>query len=308
SGASSNLFSSTGTSYGATGGANAASASVLSRAIDGAASAMTATTTNRNAIGAAAEQISENFRQQMVPLHNGEAVVQLKSAYTPGSAEIVATKGAQGQRTEGSTYIGMVPELRTPILVGVGGLSFGHSAPEIGPFNENVSVERRAQFFYRSAVAGTNLLTMAYSSQSPLNRTNGYDRMFDLDPTNQQYLLFGDSSTRFYNAQSNSRLYARIDHGLSYLMFGDLRADAAQPAIDTSLTSFERSITGVKLHLEDHTGSSLSLTGARPDTAYARDIFPGNTLGLITLSYQNVLPGSEVITLERATAAIPPSS
>ena len=40
------------------------------------------------------------------------------------------------------------------------------------------------------------------------------------------------------------------------------------------------------------------MTGARPDTAYARDVFPGNSLGLIALSHQSVLPGSEVITIE----------
>ena len=75
---------------------------------------------------------------------------------------------------------------------------------------------------------------MAYSSQSPLNRTSGYDQMFNMDATNQQYIVFGDSSTRFYNAQSNSRLYARIDHGLSYVMFGDLSGGLNQPRLTTT--------------------------------------------------------------------------
>jgi hypothetical protein len=131
-----------------------------------------------------------------------------------------------------------------------------------------------------------------------LNDTSGYNRMFEMDPTNQQYLLFGDSSSRSYNALSNSRVYARVDHGLSYLMFGDLRADAARPDTDASLTGFERSITGLKLHLENRSGAVISLTGARPNSAFARDVFPGNSLGLITLSHSAVLVGSEVVTLE----------
>ena len=46
-----------------------------------------------------------------------------------------------------------------------------------------------------------------------------------LDPLDRAYPIFGDSSTRFEDAQSNSKLYARFDRGNSYAMFGDMESD-----------------------------------------------------------------------------------
>ena len=67
-----------------------------------------------------------------------------------GNAEITATVDdvSGAHMVEGRTYVAFVPELRSPILVGMGELSFGRSAPEIASFDEAGSVERRAQFFY----------------------------------------------------------------------------------------------------------------------------------------------------------------
>ena len=239
----------------------------------------------------------ENGQQQTLELRGGSATAWLRSSEQTGSAQIVAASGDSAAKVEGRASVAMVPELRSPILAGVGELSFGSAAPEMTLFNNSGDFERRTQFFYSGRLLSSNLLTLAYSSNSPLNRTSGYDQMFNMDATNQQYVVFGDSSARFYYAQSNSHLYARIDHRLSYIMFGDLSGNLQRQQTD-SLTNFDRSITGLKVHLEDRRGNSLSVTGARPETAYARDVFPGNALGLIALSHQAVLPGSEVVTLE----------
>jgi uncharacterized repeat protein (TIGR01451 family) len=287
----------------------AAGSSVLSQAITGSMAGLAtagapatgtagAASLSNSVEGRTTEPPQGNSGPRSLSLKRGEATLRLQSSYIPGSAEISAYADDSGNRIESHAYVAMTPELRRPILVAVGELSFGHAAPEQALFNESGMVERRTQFFYRGTAFGSNAVTFAYSSHSPLNDTSGYNRMFEMDPTNQQYLLFGDSSTRSYNALSNSRVYARIDHRLSYLMFGDLRADAARPDTDASLTSFERSITGLKLHLENRSGAVISLTGARPNSAFARDVFPGNSLGLITLSHSAVLVGSQVVTLE----------
>src|SRR6185295_15932749 len=99
---------------------------------------------------------------------------------------------------------------------------------------------------------------------------------------------------RFEEAQSNSRLYARLDRGPSYAMFGDFDADMNGLA----LAGYSRKLTGVKVHLEDEGGSFITLTGARPGTAFARDVIPGGSLSLVQLSYGEVLAGSETVTLE----------
>ena len=130
--------------------------------------------------------------------------------------------------------------------------------------------------------------------QRPINRTAGRDRLFQLDPLDRVYPLFGDSSTRFEAAQSNSKLYARLDRKRSYAMFGDYDADMN----DLSLTGYGRKLTGVKVHLENSGGDFVTVTGARPDTAFTRDVFPAGSLSLMRLSHAEILPGSETVTLE----------
>ena len=76
-------------------------------------------------------------------------------------------------------------------------------------------------------------------------------------------------------------------------MFGDFEADMNAP-----LLGYGRKLTGVKLHLENSSGDAITLTGARPDTAFARDVFPAGSLGLMQLSNAEILPGSENVILE----------
>ena len=52
------------------------------------------------------------------------------------------------------------------------------------------------------------------------------------------------------------------------------------------------------MHLENARGDSITLTGARPDTAFARDVFPGGSFGFLQLSQLGILPGSESVVLE----------
>ena len=119
------------------------------------------------------------------------------------------------------------------------------------------------------------------------------DRLFQLDPLERVYPLFGDSSTRFEAAPSNSKVYARIDHKRSFAMFGDFETD-----MDAPLSGYARKLTGVKAHLENSRGDFVTVTGARPDTAFARDVFAAGALGIIQLSNTDILPGSETVMLE----------
>jgi hypothetical protein len=76
-------------------------------------------------------------------------------------------------------------------------------------------------------------------------------------------------------------------------MFGDF-----DTGMDAPLSGYSRKLTGVQAHLENSQGDFITVTGARPDTAFARDVFPGGTLGIMQLSSAEILPGSEIVTLE----------
>jgi uncharacterized repeat protein (TIGR01451 family) len=236
-------------------------------------------------------QGDESSSEQIVPLVGGEGRAVLVADNAPGSAEIRATTGAVKAERE----IRVTPEVRPSILVGLGEMTFGAAAPELSGAESEASVRSRLAFFYRGQfLSAKNLLTLAYDSNRPINRTAGRDRLFQFDPLDRAYPLFGDSSTRFEDAQTNSKLYARLDRGRSYFLFGDFESENRH----SGLASYTRKLTGVKVHLENSKGDYISLTGARPDTAFARDVFPGGALGFARLSHAEILPGSETLVIE----------
>jgi uncharacterized repeat protein (TIGR01451 family) len=228
--------------------------------------------------------------QIIVPLVQGEAIVQLVASGAPGEAKLHAQMG----QTEAEARVRITPELRPTILVGLAEMTVGQSLPEVNLRGEEGHIRNRLSFFYSGPIGEKNLLTLSYDTQRPINRTAGRDRIFQLDPLDRVYPLFGDSSTRYEGAQSNSKLYARLDRNRSYAMFGDFEADLE----GLTLLGYARKLTGVKVHLENSTGDFVSVTGARPDTAFARDVFPAGGLGLLRLSHGEILPGSETVVLE----------
>jgi trimeric autotransporter adhesin len=227
--------------------------------------------------------------QQVVSLVGGEGRVLFVAGSAPGAAVIEATTGA----AEGRREVRVTPEVRPSILVGLAELTVGAQQPELSDADERRARSRLA-FFYRGRVLGKNLLTLAYDSNRALNRVGRGDRLFQYDPLERAYPLFGDSSTRADDAESNSKLYLRLDRGRSYFLFGDFETDNA----DAGLASYTRKLTGAKLHLENSAGDFVSVTGARPDTAFARDVFPGGSFAFARLSRAEVLPGSETVTIE----------
>ena len=222
-------------------------------------------------------------------MENGEVALKLISSGAPGEARLRATTG----QAEAESLVRVTAEMRPRILVGMAEMSFGKGIPEVGLRREQGNFRSRLSFFFSGRLFGDNMLTLSYDSQRPINRTTGRDRLFQLDPNDRAYPLFGDSSTRFEAAQTNSKLYARIDHKRSYAMFGDFETEMNAP-----LMGYNRNLTGVKVHLENAAGDSITLTGARPDTAFARDVFPAGGLGILQLSNAEILTGSENVVLE----------
>lgn len=236
------------------------------------------------------DKVPDTQARVVVMLSRGQAYVRLLSSGSPGEAKLHASMG----QNEALSSVRIMPEVRTPILVGIGELTFGQSIPELNLQGDQGHSRRRFGFYYSGRILEDTLLTLTYDSQRPINRTAGRDRLFQSDPLDRVYPVFGDSSTRFESAQSNSKLYARVDRNRSYAMFGDFESDLQ----DLSLAGYSRKLTGVKIHLEDSHGNFASVTGARPDTAFARDVFPAGMLSLLKLSNAEILPGSESVVLE----------
>jgi uncharacterized repeat protein (TIGR01451 family) len=235
-------------------------------------------------------QEKQSRTQLVVPMENGEASVRLIGPGQTGDARLHVVAG----KLELESIVRILPEQRPRILLGLAEMSFGSSIPEVGLRGEQGNRRNRLSLFYSGKLWGENSLTLSYDSQRPINRTTGRNRLFQLDPLNRAYPLFGDSSTHYEAAQSNSKLFARIDHKRSYLMFGDLDADMNE----VPLAGYTRKLTGVKLRLENSNGDFITVTGARPDTSFARDVFPAGGLSIIHLTHSEILQGSETVAVE----------
>jgi uncharacterized repeat protein (TIGR01451 family) len=226
----------------------------------------------------------------VLPLEKGEARVRLIGSGETGDARLRVLTG----QLEAESLVRVISEMRPTIMVGLAEMSFGNAIPEVGLRGEQGNSRNRISLFYSGRLWGANSLTLAYDSQRPINRTTGHDRLFQFDSLDRVYPLYGDSSVRYEAAQSNSKLYARVDHNRSYAMFGDLDADMEELA----LGGYTRKLTGVKLRLENSGSDFLTLTGARPDTSFAREVFPAGGLSLMRLAHGDILQGSETVALE----------
>ncbi|HEY0170274.1 MAG TPA: hypothetical protein VGB98_04420, partial [Pyrinomonadaceae bacterium] len=238
---------------------------------------------------------AEVNQQSAVRLVGGVARVQFVAPDAPGTARLAANTGEAAASAE----ILFRPEDSAPrMMVGYGNLTIGRAAPVMGLRGVDETVRGSMQFFYKGRLWRDNLLTLSYDSQRPLQRLDAQDRQFQLDPLDNTYLVFGDSSTRFNSAPSNSKLYARLDFsrslGRSYALFGDFVPETR----GVELAVYNRKLTGVQLHFENSRGDFVSVGGARPSSSYGRDVFPGGVFGLVRLSSSRVIPGSETVTLE----------
>ncbi|HEY0076877.1 MAG TPA: carboxypeptidase regulatory-like domain-containing protein, partial [Abditibacteriaceae bacterium] len=146
-------------------------------------------------------------------IEKGRAEFQLLAPPEPGDSPIEVSSGALASEAT----VGFVPELRPLIMGGVveGKLSLGSLGRRGGVSDvfedelrrlsggDSALLGGRSAFFLKGRVGKDKLLTLRYESQR-----NNDDRLFrDIQP-DRFYPIYGDSSIKGFDAQSNSRLYA----------------------------------------------------------------------------------------------------
>ena len=146
----------------------------------------------------------------------------------------------------------------------------------------------RAAVFLKGKVKGEYLLTMAYDSDKETR-----ERLFrDIQP-DEFYPVYGDSSTRNFDAQSTSKLYVRVDKDKSWLLYGDFTTQS--PTSARKLGVYSRSLTGVKEHFENE-NVVVNAFASRDSTRQVVDEIPANgTSGPYRLTTANALENSEKV-------------
>src|SRR4029453_12548739 len=186
------------------------------------------------------------------------------------------------------------------LLIALGEISFGAAAPEFELFARTGDTWGYGSLFIQTPVGSPKTrLTLAYDTHRHLNGTTRRERLFELDPNDRLYPVFGDTSRRQEFATSNAKFFGRLERGSSYVMYGDLIGDLPSSATDGGRwSSYQRHLTGAEVRVANARGTGVTVRAAEPTTSYAREVFSGSVMGLLPLTHARVRPGTETIAVE----------
>ncbi|BAZ15241.1 hypothetical protein NIES4071_71130 [Calothrix sp. NIES-4071] len=203
------------------------------------------------------------------------------------------------------------PSLATGIInlrIGPGGTDYwGSFSDFLNPskIDDGTTVDFKASVFATGRV-GEWLFTGAFNSYRPLNQDcEGRNRLFgSIQFCEQQYPVYGDSSTMTPTTPSIDSVYARFERTPSipgaepdFLMWGDYNTEEFS-RISQLYTATSRQLHGLKLN---YNFGSLQITGmyANNIEGFQRDTFvPNGTSGNYFLSRRLLVPGSETVYVE----------
>jgi hypothetical protein len=213
------------------------------------------------------------------------------------------------------TQVEFITNLRPSLVSGVINLRIGQSGTDFwGPRREFLNpdlIDDGTEFDLSGAVFATGrvgewLFTGAYNSARPLNETcEGITRLFRGPQfCEQQYPVYGDSSTVDYLTPSTDSVYLRFERTSpvlgaepDYVMWGDYNTQEFARGSQL-FTATTRQLHGFK---GNYNLGNLQLTAmySRDIEGFQRDtIAPNGTSGYYFLSRRLVIPGSENIFLE----------
>ena len=247
-----------------------------------------------------------------VAVTNGIAELVLKAPASPGTALLKASSGdvvVQGE-------ISFLPDLRSMLVVGIveGAINLskakGPSAGDIKEFGfsdslrnwekststvesngvEYKTVAGRVAMFVKGTIKGEYLLTAAADTDKITSQ-----KLFrDIDP-NAFYPIYGDASSKLYDAQSASRLYVRVDKDKSYLLYGDFNTASSDPA--NKLASYSRALTGGKFHYENNSVQSNIYAAKTANKGYVDEQPARGISGPYALGKPNAIANTETVEL-----------
>ena len=232
-------------------------------------------------------------------IEGGKAEFELIPPDQPGEGRIAIVSGELSEHTS----IVFLPDLRPLTGIGIieGIVHLRHGAvlgsPRAGDqFEEELSnfsrgtdknAAARAAFFLKGTIKGEYLLTASYDSDKQAQAT-----LFrDIRP-DQYYPVYGDSSTKVFDAQSTGRLYLRLDKNRSYLLYGDFTASTSTEV--RQLSQVNRTLTGIRDEYRDGNVRVNSYLARDNSTQVILEIPANGTSG----PYLLTAPGDLVINSE----------
>ena len=234
----------------------------------------------------------------------GAAIFRVVAGTTSGNVTIAIA--AADARARVGTFV--APYLRKAFVTGLvsGGLGAtpGNQDGD-GNYDNGGSRRARAALFATGEVLPGTSLQFAYDTASHLAPTTTTGP-YTLDPAQQPYSTYGDTSVRRDDALSAARMFLRLEHDRDSYTYGRFIADIGG---ETSASSYQQVLSGSRLELANRTDTIHAVAfNAANNVAYARRTIP--VTGLASLGQTldpNIVVGSDLITLvatDRRTGAV----
>ena len=223
----------------------------------------------------------------------GIAYVELQPTTDSGRAQLKFE--FDGLRTE-TVDARIAPAARDWVLVGFGEGTVGYNklsgnmeALAAADVDEDLTTEGRTAFYAKGRVRGEWLATLAYDSDNHGQNSLGSQ----IDP-NKYYTLYGDGTEQRYDAQTQSKVYVKLERPEFFALFGDFDTGFNQ----TELARYTRRMNGAQA---DYDGAHVRVQGFASQTnqGFMRDDIRGDgTSGEYHLSQGGVVVNSETIRIQ----------
>lgn len=173
---------------------------------------------------------------------------------------------------------------------------------------DSVYTKGRMAFYLKGKIKGKYLLTAAADTAEDdldkifrnIGKQNPRHILRRLDP-DDYYPVYGDDSTMVDDAPTNGKFYVRLEKGDSHVLWGNFKTKIS----GTEFLRADRSLYGAKgLHVSEDTTSfgerktEVTVYAAQPDTLPQVDEFLGTGGSAYFLKRQNIIGGSETLTVE----------
>ncbi|CAA6824133.1 MAG: FIG00922043: hypothetical protein [uncultured Thiotrichaceae bacterium] len=190
--------------------------------------------------------IQDKTPGKQVRITNGERIVHLRSSEHTGDIKIRASMNGL-KVTEDITFVAPLRPLVAAGIIDIrGNKNIGFDDRDNAPDSQRdrVKLHGRAAVFLKGKVKGDRHLTMSIDT----DKDSDGERFRDINP-NSFYPIYGDDSRRGYEAQSRSKVYAKLEKDKSSVMWGDYLTDSYQQT--ENVARVQRSLTGANAIIDD---------------------------------------------------------
>lgn len=238
------------------------------------------------------EDIQPSITGHQIRVLNGQARVHLRSSERTGDVMVRASTGS----FEDQMDVRFIASQRSLIVSGIADTGYltcsinGDGQAPTASTCEDGDLNHRLALFMKGQIRGDYFLTLSYDSE----KADSEELLRDMNP-NEYYPIMGDNSVRGYEAQSRSKLYARLEFEKNSLTWGDFTTDANNSYKD--LSRVQRTLTGVEGVYDNGKLSVVAFASQVEDARIVVELAGNGTAMLYQIPTGNLVRNSEVVEL-----------